>query len=158
MEQAIEDLEYDLIVLSTGLIETMVARLVSGCAWGICNIHGLLHHMPCASTTHSSAAADGKQVLVLDSNPFYGGMWANLNLRQLYDVLCDARKATMQDGVDAGCSDAAPPSPPSAVCVGPAPPCMSHVHISGPLDEHLVAQSSSYSIDLAPKVLGSYAC
>ena len=34
MDQPIEDLEYDLIVLNTGLVETMIARYL------------LMHHMP----------------------------------------------------------------------------------------------------------------
>ncbi len=146
--QHIEDLDYDLIVLSTGLIETIIARLVRQQI----DYHQdqILYTSP-HTMAHSAAAADGKQVLVLDSNPFYGGMWANLNLRQLYDVLCEACKAGANGIEDGSDDDDASPSA-TTVAIGRAPPCISNVYISAPLDEQLASSSSAYSIDLAPKV------
>lgn len=75
---------------------------------------------------------------MLDANPYYGGAWANLTLQQLYDVLCNAARASQ--------------SPNNADSLQfPAPPTLTCVHTSGPLDADLLA--SSFTLDLAPKVL-----
>lgn len=93
-----------------------------------------------ATATHninpsSAAAAAGHQVLVLDANPYYGGAWSNLTLQQLYDVLCNAARASQH--------------PPECQ----APPTCTQVDVSGPLDADLQAIASSFTLDLAPKAL-----
>ena len=118
----IEPTNFDLILLSTGLPESVIA---------------------------AAASANGKTVLHLDPNPFYGSNYTSLSLQDLSSFLIS--------------HSAPPPSPPSAPSDGhdftlaalTARPLFSHVEISSFAPDVLGEEHSrKFNVDLCgPRVL-----
>jgi len=75
MEVDLENTEYDVVVLGTGVIETLLARFV--CVYSPYLLEFFFNL--------SALSYAGKKVLHLDREPRYGGDWSSLNFKDFHD-------------------------------------------------------------------------